>query len=1080
MRCCTQADVCAEGAIAYRGAQSAFRDLNPAIAGRIEVLAAGCTGRSSVMHALVTFLCLRERGTGSSPRSIGFSGLFAVILAFCSTMTAWAGTLPYQMGTYWRTANYVETDAATPDASCTLYRNLFYPTTPPAPAEKNESNGTWGCPIREFWGPGTGTVYWGIGQGSKLMCPANSTLDANGTTCTCNSKYGESGGQCIPTAVTDVTQAPQKCPMGNPVFPLTGAKKEFLNTGVSVGGTPLVLTYDTTSRLPANQPDTATIGESTAFGSLWTSNLHRSLQVAPNLTRAVVSRGDGTVLNFVGDGAGAFTAVGGHSNRLAAVTGGYRLTDVGAASLETYDAQGVLTRIEMASGRTLSFTYDGAVLSTVQDDYGRFVRFNSGAEGRVTSIGGSAGTQIGIGYDANKNLTSITWPDGKSQGFLYESASLPWALTGKVDENGSRYATFDYDAQGRAILSEHAGGADRHEFSYGTAAQRFFVDSLDAAAGVLTRTVTWTQPGDVTVVRPNGQATTLGSQLVAGSPMLTAQSQPAGSGCAASTNAATFDANGNVLSLDDFQGARTCYAYDSSNRETLRVEGLPTSASCESMLPASAVLPEGARRIAKVWHPDWNLPVQVIQPKLRTTTVYHGQPDPLTGGQPASCSSAPARSDGKPLPLVCKVVEQALLGSGAVDPATPIRYRSFTYDSAGRVLTATNERNHSTTYAYYGTASFALDPHMEKVALLLHGDGNDGSTAFVDSSPTAKVLTASGSGPSIRTAASKFGGASLAFTGGAALGAGIGQDWTFTASDDYTVEFWFYRTAGAGSTACMVATNGNNRWSFFWRGASNRAAVYCAACGSFMESATILQLNRWYHYALTKQGSTFRLFIDGVLETTASSSQATDAANVSLNVGGGFGGEYFSGYIDDVRITKGVARYTASFAPPARAYPDPLSWTSVGYMPGDLQSVMNAAGHATHFTGYDPAGRVRQSVDSKGITSDVTYTNRGALASFASAAPGAAGRTTTYTYDAAGQLTGVATPDGTTTTFAYDAAHRLVGVTDSRGNSITYTLDASGNRIGEDFKDSTGVLRRSVARSFDALNRLQQVTGATE
>ncbi len=77
-----------------------------------------------------------------------------------------------------------------------------------------------------------------------------------------------------------------------------------------------------------------------------------------------------------------------------------------------------------------------------------------------------------------------------------------------------------------------------------------------------------------------------------------------------------------------------------------------------------------------------------------------------------------------------------------------------------------------------------------------------------------------------------------------------------------------------------------------------------------------------------------------------------------------------------------------------------------------------------------------------------------------------------------GQLTSVGQPDGATLGFSYDSAHRLIGTSDSRGNSASFALDNMGNRVGEQIKDPSGTLQRSVSRSFDALNRLQQVTGA--
>lgn len=69
-------------------------------------------------------------------------------------------------------------------------------------------------------------------------------------------------------------------------------------------------------------------------------------------------------------------------------------------------------------------------------------------------------------YDANNNLTQATYPDGSSKTYHYENPSFPHHLTGISDENGTRFATYAYDSQGRAISTEHAGGQERFEFGY--------------------------------------------------------------------------------------------------------------------------------------------------------------------------------------------------------------------------------------------------------------------------------------------------------------------------------------------------------------------------------------------------------------------------------------------------------------------------------------------------------------------------------------------------------------------------------------------------------------------------------------
>jgi YD repeat-containing protein len=154
--------------------------------------------------------------------------------------------------------------------------------------------------------------------------------------------------------------------------------------------------------------------------------------------------------------------------------------------------------------------------------------------------------------------------------------------------------------------------------------------------------------------------------------------------------------------------------------------------------------------------------------------------------------------------------------------------------------------------------------------------------------------------------------------------------------------------------------------------------------------------------------------------------------------------------------------------------------SEVGVTKGDLQSITNPAGMVTTFDRYDRVGRLLQSTDPKGVVTQVSYGPRGWVNTVSTTAPGQSARTTTYTYDAMGQVRGVQSPDGSSVSYTYDAAHRLTRVSDARGNSVTYTLDNAGNRIGESMKDPQDVLLRVISRSFDALNRLQQVSGAVQ
>ena len=168
-----------------------------------------------------------------------------------------------------------------------------------------------------------------------------------------------------------------------------------------------------------------------------------------------------------------------------------------------------------------------------------------------------------------------------------------------------------------------------------------------------------------------------------------------------------------MASRDDFNGKRSCYAYDlSRNLETARVEGLANTATCATYLPAGATLPSGSRKVSTQWHPDWRLETRVAEPGRIVTTVYNGQPDPFSGGAVASCAPSDALlPDGKPIVVACKRVEQATSDtngskgfSATLTSGVPARVWSYTYNRHGQVLSEDGPRtdiSDLTLYEHY-------------------------------------------------------------------------------------------------------------------------------------------------------------------------------------------------------------------------------------------------------------------------------------------------------------------------------------------------------------------------------------------
>ncbi|SFF52438.1 RHS repeat-associated core domain-containing protein [Dyella marensis] len=137
------------------------------------------------------------------------------------------------------------------------------------------------------------------------------------------------------------------------------------------------------------------------------------------------------------------------------------------------------------------------------------------------------------------------------------------------------------------------------------------------------------------------------------------------------------------------------------------------------------------------------------------------------------------------------------------------------------------------------------------------------------------------------------------------------------------------------------------------------------------------------------------------------------------------------------------------------------------YQAGDLHTVTDALGRSTTIVSYDGAGRVTRSTDANGVTTDLTYTPRGWLASRT-----VGGATTSFTYTPYGAIASVTDPDQVTTSYTYDGAHRLTRITDALGNYVQYTLDAANNKTAEQVYDSSGTVRKSLSHTFNALSQL--------
>jgi hypothetical protein len=223
------------------------------------------------------------------------------------------------------------------------------------------------------------------------------------------------------------------------------------------------------------------------------------------------------------------------------------------------------------------------------------------------------------------------------------------------------------------------------------------------------------------------------------------------------------------------------------------------------------------------------------------------------------------------------------------------------------------------------------DPSFASVVFLAHCDGADASTTLTD--VKGHAMTANGNAQ-IDTAQSKFGGASALFDGtGDYWSSGDSADWFFS-TGDFTIEAWV-RVPSITSVAqrtiiAQYNSTGNQRaWALVLDTAGVAALIvsYDGTATTFAAAGSAVSLTTWQHIAAVRSGANLTIYLDGTggtpLNIAANSVfNSTDGLRFGALRTGGAVANFMDGWIDECRVTKGVARYTANFTPPIAAFPD--------------------------------------------------------------------------------------------------------------------------------------------------------------
>jgi hypothetical protein len=202
---------------------------------------------------------------------------------------------------------------------------------------------------------------------------------------------------------------------------------------------------------------------------------------------------------------------------------------------------------------------------------------------------------------------------------------------------------------------------------------------------------------------------------------------------------------------------------------------------------------------------------------------------------------------------------------------------------------------------------------------------NGTSAAIYDSAMIATYETVGNS--SSTTVIKKYGNSSMSFDG---TGDYLVSPFSVNnnlGTRSFTFEAWLYPSSIAGIRGFYALTGGSGGVpkfvihlnagtpSIHYNGLTGGSDIYTTATSA-------ITANTWTHLAFVRNGSTWTWYINGVASGTGSNSTNITFTTQPLYVG--YGGESyfteFNGYIDDLRVTNGVARYTANFTPPTTPF----------------------------------------------------------------------------------------------------------------------------------------------------------------
>jgi len=464
-----------------------------------------------------------------------------------------------------------------------------------------------------------------------------SATDAGGTMYLLVPTVGKALGNC-----KCGSGKPGQVGVGDPITISSGNVYEQTTDYTTVGQNPLAFIRYYNSQ-GATVPTFAI-----TVGTGWRSNFDRYLRILSS-SSVVAERADGQQVQFTLSGS-TWTTDSDLDISLTNTGSTWTLTDQDD-TVETYTTmtgghEALLNSIALRNGYTQTLTYNTSQqLTSVSDSYSRSLTLTYDFNGLLQTVTTPDSTTLTYAHNnisGIAQLVSVTYPTSPStnQTYLYGNSSFLYALTGITDENGNSYATWTYDTEGRGLTAKLGTGAN------------------------LT-TLTYNSNGTTTVTNALGVADTYTFTTLQGTPKVTGISRASTSNTAAATETLTYDSNGFLASVTDWNGNQTTYVNNS--------HGLPTTIN-------EAVGSSVARTTTIAYNATFvHLPDSITTPGVTTSFTYQTG----TGN------------------VLTKTLTDTTTGSTPYSTNGQTRTWTNTWTSSNMLLgTVKTPNNNTTTYAY--------------------------------------------------------------------------------------------------------------------------------------------------------------------------------------------------------------------------------------------------------------------------------------------------------------------------------------------------------------------------------------------